>query len=107
MKFSSPQPPGIARYANGSLGFQKLLPYVEEPGDTHGKKRSKIISRLFQDTPPIRLVVSFALPKTIEPLLRSPPSDGILTRASPKDISTPVKSLRVMMLITPPIASEP
>src|SRR5690554_5926083 len=86
---------------------RQLLPLVDAPDSTHGKSRSKIISRLFQNTPPNTLVVSLDEPNTNEPLSRSPPLLGTLTCALPMLNSTPLKSRRVITLITPPIASEP
>ena len=65
------------------------------------------MSRLFQETPPITEDLSLEAPNTAEPSSRSPPSDGKLISEPPRRTSTPLKSVRVMMLITPAIASEP
>ena len=61
--------------------------------------------RLLDDAPPMMRVVSLAEPNTTDMSSRSPPETSVLPR--PTRTSAPLKSRRVMMLTTPPMASEP
>ena len=63
------------------------------------------MSRPLQDAPASTRELSEEAPKSTEPFSRSPPSCSI--RPEPKVTSAPLKSLRKITLITPPIASEP
>ncbi len=84
---------------------RKLFEKIEAPPCDHSRSRWKTMSRLLFDTPIMIWPCWPAAPNTAEASRTSPPSR--LGSLLPTISSAPVKSLRVMMLTTPPIASEP